>query len=229
MAGEACINDTNSVDLSFNASTELEADVRLRAITDGSLTETAAGIGLAVASDGGIIASASGAKIKSTNQGVHVGAQGLMKVNGYAVTSSPGSSPNANILRGVNTQYGNTLQLTGSLPSTELASYILTHVQWRGIWVTNLTAFGGQIQDRVDAYLQVNVDSGGWTTVDQASLTRANCGGSFHLDRWYSFPAANGTVHTFQSRLLVGGGTVTGSAVQGLLENEYFGVLEWWY
>ena len=57
MAGEACINDTNSVDLSFNTSSELEADVRLRTITDGSLTENASGIGLAVASDGGIIAS----------------------------------------------------------------------------------------------------------------------------------------------------------------------------
>jgi len=229
MAGEACINDTNSVDLSFNTSSELEADVRLRTITDGSLTENASGIGLAVASDGGIIASASGAKIKSTDQGIHVGAEGIMKVTNYGVTSSPGSSPNANIVRGVNTQYGNTLTLSGSLPSNEVASVLMVHGQWRGIWVTNLTAFGGQLQDRVDAYLQFNVDSGGWGTVDQASLTRANCGGSFHLDRWYGIAMSNGTSHTFQSRLLVGGGTVTGSSVQGLLENEYFGVLEWWF
>jgi hypothetical protein len=229
MAGEACINDTDTVDLSFNGSSELEADVRLRTITDGSLTANASGLGLAVASDGGIIASASGAKMKVTTQGLHVGAEGLMKVNGYGVTTSPGSSPNANILRGVNTQYGNTLQLNGSFPSNELGSYLYCHARWRGIWVTNLTAFGGQLQDRVDAYLQINTDSAGWGTVDQAALTRANCGGSFHLDYWHNIFIANGTVHTIQARLLVGGGVVTGNAVQGLLENEYGGVLEYFY
>lgn len=229
MAGEACISDTNSVDLSFNGSSELEADVRLRTITDGSLTETASGIGLAVASDGGIIASASGAKLKSTDQGVHVGAEGLMKVNGYAATTSPGSSPNANILRSVNTQYGNTLTLSGSLPSNEVVSYVHIRAQWRGIWATNLTAFGGSIQDRVDAYLQLNFDGAGWLTYDQAALTRADCGGSFALSREGGFAMANGTSHTLQSRLLVGGGTVTGNATQGFLENEYNGILEWWY
>lgn len=225
----ACTNDTNSVDLEFNGTGELEANVRLRTIADGSLTTTVDGVGAAVASAGGIIPSASGLSMKVTTQGLHVGAEGLMKVNGYGATTSPGSSPNANLLRGVNTQYGNTLQLNGSFPSNEVVSYLYCHLRWRGIWVTNLTAFGGQLQDRVDAYLQLNSDSAGWGTVDQASLTRANCGGSFHLDYWHNLGIANGTVHTIQSRLLVGGGTVTASATQGLLENEYGGVLEYFY
>jgi hypothetical protein len=229
MAGEACTNDTNSVDLSFNGTGELEADVRLRTITDGSLTETVDGVGMKVASDGGIIHSASGASLKLTPQGLHVGAEGLMKINGYAITTSPGSAPNANLLRGVNTQYGNTLQISGSLPSNEVVSYVVAHARWRGYWVTNLTAFGGAIQDRVDAFLQLNGDGGGWGTIDQCSLTRANMGGSFALDGWYGFPMANGTVHTLQARLLVGGGTVTGSATQGLLESEFDGTLEWIY
>jgi hypothetical protein len=228
MAGEACINDTDSVDLSFNGSSELEAAVRLRTITDGSLTSNASGIGMAVASDGGIIASASGAKMKVA-QGLHVGAEGLMKVNGYAATTSPGTSPNANLARGVNTQFGNTLSLSGSLPSNEIVSYVQIRAQWRGMWVTNLTAFGGLLQDRVDAFLQLNFDGAGWATYDQAALTRANCGGSFSLCRMGAFAMANGTSHTLQSRLLVGGGTVTGSAVQGVLENEYNGILEWYY
>lgn len=224
----ACTNDTNSVDLEFNPAGELEADVRLRTIADGSLTETVDGIGLAVASDGGVIPSASGAKVKVA-QGLHVGAEGLMKVNGYAVTSSPGSAPNANLSRGVNTQFGNTLQLNGQLPSNEIASYVMAHARWRGHWVTNLTAFGGALQDRVDAYLQLNGDSGGWLTVDIASLTRANCGGTFVLDYWHPFIMANGTAHSLQSRLLVGGGTVTGTPVQGVLEDEFGGILEWVY
>ena len=225
---DSCVNDTPSVDLSFNGSDQLEADVRLRAINDGSLTETVDGIGVKVASDGGLIHSASGEAIKVA-QGLHAGAEGLMKVNGNASTTSPGSAPNANLARGVNTQYGNTLTLAGSLPSNEVASFVTVHAGWRGIFVTNLTAFGGQPQDRVDAYLQINVDSAGWNTVDIFSLTRANMGGTFSLDYWYSFLMANGTAHTFQSRLLVGGGTVTGSNPQGLLESEYGGVLEWWY
>jgi hypothetical protein len=224
----ACTNDTNSVDLEFNGSGELEADVRLRTIADGSLTTTVDGVGLAVASDGGVIPSASGAKLKVA-QGLHVGAEGLMKFNGYAVTTSPGSSPNINLSRGVNAQFGNTLQLNGSLASNEVASYVIAHARWRGYWVTNLTAFGGQLQDRVDAYLQLNADSGGWGTYDQASLTRANCGGTFVLDVWFPFAMANATVHTLQARLLVGGGTVTGSAVQGVLESEFGGTLEWIY
>jgi hypothetical protein len=162
-------------------------------------------------------------------QGLWVGAEGLIKLNGYARTTSPGSSPNANLNRASNVQYGNTLQLNGSLASNEQASYVMAHARWRGNWVTNLTAFGGQIQDRVDAYLQLNADSGGWGTYDQASLTRANCGGTFVLDYIFPFAMANGTAHSLQARLLVGGGTVTGSAVQGLLENEYGGCLEWWY
>lgn len=225
----ACTNDTNSVALTFNGSEELEADVRLRGIADGSITETVDGIGVALYSAGGLQATASGASMKVTAQGLHVGAEGLMKVNGYAATSSPGSSPNANLTRGVNTQYGNTLSLSGSLPSNEVASTVLVFARWRGYWVTNLTAFGGQIQDRVDAYLQLNADGAGWGTYDQASLTRANCGGSFALDAQYGFAMANGTAHTIQARLLVGGGTVTGSATQGLLESEFGGQLTWVY
>ena len=175
--GHACERH-ESVDLSFNVSDELEADVRLRGIADFA-TENASGIGVALYSAGGLQATASGASMKVTAQGLHVGAEGLMKVNGYSITTSPGSSPNANLTRGVNVQYGNTLSLSGSLPSNELGSYVIAHLRWRGMWVTNLTAFGGQLQDRVDAYLKVQTDGGGWITVDQAALTRANCGGSF--------------------------------------------------
>jgi hypothetical protein len=225
---EACTNDTNSVALSFNVSEELEADVRLRGIADGSITETASGIGVVPSPTAGLQATASGLGIKVA-QGLGASSEGLMKVNGYSATTSPGSSPNANLNRGSYPQYGNTLTLAGSLASNALASYVLVFARWRGYWVTNLTAFGGQLQDRVDAFLQLSIDGGAWGNYDQASITRANCGGTFSLEARYGFAMANGTAHTIQSRLLVGGGTVTGSAVQGLLESEFGGTLEWIY
>lgn len=224
----ACTNDTNSVDLEFNLAGELEADVRLRTIADGSITETAAGIGVALHPAGGIIPSSSGAGIKPA-QSIHVGAEGVMKVNGYDRSQSPGSAPNANLARGVNTQFGNTITLNGQLPSNEVASYVIAHARWRGIWATNLTAFGGALLDRVDAYLQLQADGLGWITIDQYSLTRADQGGTFTLDYWHPFIMANATAHSLQARLLVGGGTVTGSPVQGVLESEYGGTLEWIY
>ncbi|HVE28343.1 MAG TPA: hypothetical protein VNC22_23205 [Sporichthya sp.] len=223
-----CTQDSNSVALTETTDGKLEADVRLQPLTTGSLGEDTNGIGVTFAPDGGIHGTATGAALKLV-QGLYIGTEGLVKVNGYAVSSSPGSSPNANLVRGSNVQYGNTLTLNGSLASNQIASYVMTHARWRGFWATNLTAFGGLTLDRVDAYLQLNVDGGGWNTVDIASLTRADQGGTFELDYWYPFVMANGTAHTIQSRLLVGGGTVTASNPQGIIESEFGGVLEWLY
>jgi hypothetical protein len=224
-----CTQDSPSVALTETTDGKLEADVRRQALSVGSISQDANGIGVTFSPTGALQGTSSGASIKATAQGVHIGAEGLMKVNGYARVVSAVTSPNANLNRGSNVQHGDTLTLNGSLPSNEIVSYVAVHATWRGYWVTNLTAFGGAIQDRVDAYLQLNLDGGGWVTYDQTSLTRANCGGSFALDRWVAFPMANGTAHSVQARLLVGGGTVTGSNPQGLLESQFNGILEWYY
>lgn len=230
---DTCIVDSNTVDLGFTTGGELEADVRLRTVSAGSITDDADGIGVALYSAGGLQHTASGASMKVTSQGLHVGAEGLMKVQGYAVSGasvvSNATNPNAALARGVNVQYGSTLSLTGSFPSNEVVSYIYVHARWRGRWTTNLTAFGGQLLDSVFAYLQVNTDGAGWGTIDQASIEYANMSGSFALDGWHNFAMANGTSHTVQSRLLVGGGTTTGSGTQGVLYTEYGGCLEWFY
>lgn len=231
MAGEACINDTNSVDLSFNGSAELEADVRLRGIADGSLTEDANGIGVALSSAGGLQATASGVSVKA-GQGLHVGPEGLIKTNGYAISGSTSpageTAPNTTLFRGVNAQFGATLSLTGALASNEATSVVLAHARWRGRWTTNLTSFGGDLRDSVFAYLQLNLDGAGWTTFDRDSLEYANMSGGFLLDCWYPIGMANNTSHTLQSRLLAGGGTASGTSNQGIIFTEW-GALEWFY
>jgi hypothetical protein len=231
MAGEACTNDTNSVDLSFNGSAELEADVRLRGIADGSLTEDANGIGVALYSAGGLQATASGASLK-VGQGLHVGAEGLIKTTGYASSGSVfpanATAPNTTLLRGVNQQFGATLSLTGSLASNEVASVVAAHARWRGRWTTNLTSFGGDIRDSVFAYLQLNLNSAGWVSVDQTSLEYANMSGGYVLDAWFAVAMSNGTSTNLQARLLAGGGTASGTGNQGILFTE-FGILEWFY
>ena len=227
-----CTTDTQTVVLTEDATGHLQADVQLEPLSEGGLEADANGIGVTVQPTGGIQHTAAGVGIKAA-QGLHVGTEGLMKVNGFARSGSPGpanaTNPEANLARGGLSQYGSTLSLSGSLASNEIASYVVVHASWRGRWTTNLTSFGGQQLDAIFAYLQINVDSAGWTTVDQASLEYANMAGSFMLDAWYPFLMANGTSHNIQARLLAGGATVTSSNPQGILHTEYGGTLEWIY
>lgn len=227
-----CTTDTQTVVLTEDATGHLQADVQLEPLSEGGLEADANGIGVTTQPTGGLQHTAAGMGMKVA-QGLYVGTEGLMKVNGFARAGGPGpanaTNPNVGISRGATAQFGPTLTLNGSLPSNEVASYVVSHAAWRGRWTTNLTAFGGQQLDAIFAYLQLNADSQGWATVDQASLEYANMSGSFSLDAWYPFVMANGTAHTLQARLLVGGATVTSSNPQGTLYTEYGGTLEWFY
>jgi len=229
---DPCLEDTDTVHLSVDGSGNLIANVQMEPINEGSIEADTNGIGVTLQSTGGLQHTASGMGLKLV-QGLGVGSEGLMKVTGYARSGFPGptnaTNPAAPLSRGATAQFGSTLSLAGSLPSNAIASYVIAHGSWRGRWTTNLTAFGGQQLDAVFAYLQFNADGGGWGTYDQASLEYANMSGSFALDAWFPFAMANGTAHTLQCRLLVGGAAVTSSNPQGILHTEYGGTLEWFY
>jgi hypothetical protein len=229
---DPCLEDTNTLHLSVDGSGNLIGDVQLEPLNEGSLEADANGIGVTLKGTGGLQHTSTGMAMKVA-QGLFVGSEGIMKVNGFARAGAPGpgnaTNPEASLTRGGLAQYGSTLTLTGSLASNELASYVIVHGAWRGRWTTNATAFGGQFLDAVFAYLQFNVDGAGWGTHDQASLEYADMSGSFVLDAWLPVGMSNGTSHTVQSRLLAGGATVTGSNPQGILHTEYGGVLEWFY
>jgi hypothetical protein len=230
---DPCLANTNTAHPSVDGSGNLIVDVQLEPLNEGSLEADTNGIGVTVQSTGGLQHTASGMGMKVTSQGLHVGAEGLMKVNGFGRDGFPGplnaTNPNVAIARGSLVQYGSTLTLSGQLPSNELQSYVVAHASWRGRWTTNLTSFGGQQLDSIFAYLQLQGDGGGWITYDQASLEYADMSGSFALDTWFPFAMSNGTSHTLQARLLIGGGTTTGSNPQGTLYTQYGGTLEWIY
>lgn len=229
---DPCLENTNTVHLSTNVDGDLLADVQLEPINEGSLEADSNGIGVTLNGSGGLQHTSAGMGMKLV-QGLHVGGEGLMKVNGYARAGAYGvgnaTNPESPLARGGLAQYGSTLTLNGSLASNEVVSYVQAHGAWRGRWTTNLTAFGGQTLDAVFAYLQFNYDNTGWATYDQVSLEYANMAGSFSLDAWFAFAMSNGTSHSLQLRMLAGGATVTGSNPQGILHTEYGGVLEWWY
>jgi hypothetical protein len=228
-----CTTDTQTLVLTEDATGHLQGDVQLEPLSEGGLEADANGIGLTLQSTGGLQHTSAGTGMK-VGQGLHVGAEGLIKVNGYQGTGGNGpdtaTNPNVAIGRGSLFQVGSTLTISPlALQSNEVASYLYVHARWRGRWTTNLTAFGGQLLDAVFAYLQVNTDGAGWGTVDQASIEYANQSGSFALDAWHNFPVANSTNHSVQSRLLVAGATVTSSNPQGTLYTEYGGKLEVFY
>ena len=222
MAG-ACVNDTNSVVLSYNDDDELEADVRYD--PTGPLEDSAAGVTIDLHQTMEVISG----ELAVNYQGSHLShdANGLTVIHSAGVTgtvtgSGDTSNHNAAINRGVTAAISPTLSISLINPTTRtLTFHVIPH--WEGDFQTNFPALDGfgNIVDAVTVVLQESIDGGAFANICQDSLRAYNMAAGFMLEAHRFVAVTSGDTRTYQARLATVGAATSGTARQGVLNRTF--------
>lgn len=224
---EACINDTNSVDLSFNGSNELEADLRLG--SENTLETVVSGVQVRFAGSSGLGTDSNGLIVDTQLPGLARDANGAAKVMTAAGAGwGPGSADdtvahNFPIARGSSTAIYQ-LNQTGSVAqsiATRVILFAYASFRIRTTWI-GLGDPATNINDEVGLQLQSNVDNAGWVTMARFELVGHNQRTTANLSANRYLTWEDGTSHSVSTRAIVTGGITTGTAVQGTLERSFY-------
>lgn len=219
---DPCLENTNTVHLSTNTSGDLLADVQLEPLNEGSLEADSNGIGVTLNGSGGIQHTSAGMGLKATGNNVS------LDTNGYRVTNN---GVQAGRTAGDDTEDGLVITVTrgavavGHGPfginiqnSGPGVTYYDVASNYEGSFSTTFSEFEpSNLFDQVRVYLQRNFDNTGWINLTWQELTANRLSHSFKLNYHEIVGIGEQAVHSYQTRLVYRGGSLSGTTNQGRL------------
>ena len=231
---EACVADTESVDLSFNDDGELEADVRLA--VDGTVETIASGVRVRFGASSGFGTNANGLIVDVQAPGLVAAAAGIGKVTTASGAGwNPGSADDT-VAHNFPVARGSTTTIFASSQTVSVASTVPTRIIFmtffsariRTTWL-NLGDPATHQNDEVGLQLQTNYNNAGWVNMDRYELPGNNQRVTANLKGVRSVLASSGGSHVMQFRGVVTGGIASATAIQGYLERSFYkGQFAWW-
>lgn len=230
---DACIADTDTIDLAFVGS-DLTGNVRKKSLATGGIDSDANGLGVTLHPSGGLQHSASGIgqKLQGNNWGANV--NGIQFSNAYGYIGW-GIGTDDTVLHGTAVPVGGVAAVGGVLTAsmTSVGSgvqYYLVESNWEGQYQTTYNEFQtSNIFDSVYVYLQRNFDSTGWITLDWQSLNTFRQAQSFRLNCLEVVGLGDNVAHSYQTRLIYAGGSSSGTAQQGTIQSSYRRRIQLWW
>lgn len=233
---ESCINDTESIDLSFNDDNELEADLRLG--SEATIEIDATGAQVRFGSTSGLLTDSNGLIVDTQLPGLARDANGVAKVTTVSgIGWGPGSvddtiAHNFSVARGSNTTVGSSAFTLAVTMAQSIATRVIfmpyISCRLRTTWL-GLGDAATNVNDEIGLILETNYNNAGWVAMDRFELVGNNQRTTANLKGIRSVSLEDGNIGSMQVRTRVTGGIISATAIQGVLERSFYrGMLAWW-